>query len=165
MCLTSSPARAADERAHNAKAELLYHIAKFIEWPSPQATKEQFLIAILGEDDLASVLAGTMSHKSINGKPVFIRCVRRLEDARDCHILFIAASEQKRISEVLGALQGASVLTVADTGGFAAQGGIVDFLLADSKVRLEINHEQAVRARLKISAKLLALAQIVSNDE
>jgi hypothetical protein len=156
---------AAAQDVQNDKAELLFHIAQFIEWPSQLSKQNQFTFAILGEDELASVLAATMSQKSINGKSIFVRCIRRPADARDCHILFIAGSDEKRIPEVLNALRGTSVLTVADTVGFAAQGGMVDFLLEDSKVRFEINREQAKRARLKISAKLLALAQIVVHQE
>ena len=150
---------------HEAKAELLYNVAKFIQWPSesfPRDRKE-FTFAILGEDEFAAVLAGTMSQKSVNGRPVFVRCVKRAEDARDSQILFIATSEEKRIPEVLAALRGRSVLTVADSGGFAAQGGMLDFVLDDSGVHFEINLDQAQQAQLKISARLLALAHIVAN--
>ncbi len=153
----------ADE-VQDSKADLLYHIAKFIEWPATSFVKNQFTFAILGEDDLAAMLAGTMSTRSVNGRPVFVRCVRRPEDARNCQILFIAASEEKHIPEVLAALEGTSVLTVADAGGFAALGGMVDFMLENSRVRFEINRDRAERARLKISAKLLALAQIVEAE-
>lgn len=161
-----APARlAAGEDLHDAKADLLYNIAKFIEWPRELSVKNQFSFAILGEDELAAVIAGTMSQKTINGKPVFVRCIRRPEDALKSHVLFIAASEEERIPEVLEALRGTSVLTVADTAGFAAMGGMVDFVLADARVHFEINREQAEKARLRISAKLLALAQIVENRE
>jgi hypothetical protein len=165
--LFSLPARAVEGTdPHEAKAELLFNVARFIEWPSetfPRQRKE-FTFAILGEDQLATVLAGTMSRRSVNGRPVFVRCVKRPEDARDSQILFIATSEERRIPQVLGALQGRSVLTVADSGGFAAQGGMVDFVLDSSGVHFEINLGRVEQARLKISAKLLALAHIVDNS-
>jgi hypothetical protein len=46
---------------------------------------------------------------------------------------------------------------------FAAHGGMIQFSLEDQHVRFDINVDAASRARLKISSKLLALAQIVRN--
>jgi hypothetical protein len=118
--------------------------------------------AILGDDELAGVVASTLSTKSVPGRKVFVRCVRRPEDARDCQVLFIAPSEAGRIPQVVQALEGRSVLTVADTPGFTSAGGMVDFVQDNERVRFEINLGTAERARLKISAKLLALARIVA---
>lgn len=153
-------------RTLEAKVELLYRITKFIEWPRhafPGGSR-QITLAIFGEDELAAELVGRLSTRTVNGRDLFVRCVLRPEDARGCQVLFIAASEEKRIPEILQALQGASVLTVADTNGFASRGGMVDFLLEGDRVHFQINRQRVEKAQLKISAKLLALAQIVSDE-
>jgi hypothetical protein len=46
---------------------------------------------------------------------------------------------------------------------FAARGGMIQFSVEDRHVRFDINLDAASRARIKISSKLLALAQIVKN--
>jgi hypothetical protein len=53
------------------------------------------------------------------------------------------------------------VLTVGETEQFVQDGGIIGFLLAEKKMRFEINLESAEKSGLKISAKLLALAKTV----
>lgn len=168
LALAGSPASAQTpaQRALEAKVELLYRITKFIEWPRQafQGDSRQITLAIFGEDELAVELVGRLSTRTVNGRDLFVRCVLRPEDARGCQILFIAASEEKRIPQILQALQGASVLTVADTSGFASRGGMVDFLLDGDRVHFQINRQRVEKARLKISAKLLALAQIVSDE-
>jgi hypothetical protein len=61
-------------------------------------------------------------------------------------------------------LAGASqypVLTVGESQYFVQQGGVIGFCLVENKVRFNINLEAAGKARLKISAKLLALAKTV----
>jgi hypothetical protein len=145
--------------ALDAKAELLLNIARFVEWPGG---RKDLTFAILGDDELAAVVATTLSTRTLPGRRLFVRCVRRPEDARDCQVLFVAPSEAARITQVVQALEGHSVLTVADTPGFTSAGGMVDFVQENDRVRFGINPGNAERAHLKISAKLLALARIVA---
>ena len=67
------------------------------------------------------------------------------------------------MDEVLSAVSGASVLTVADVPAFAAHGGMVGFASDGPRVRFEINLGHAERQGLKVSAKLLALARVVDS--
>lgn len=53
------------------------------------------------------------------------------------------------------------MLTVGDSEHFAEEGGMIGFFLEDNKVRFEINLGAAEQAKLKISARLLALAKTV----
>ena len=57
-----------------------------------------------------------------------------------------------------------SPLTVGETEGFAVRGGIINLTAEGNKLHFEVNLLAAERAGLKISAKMLALAKIV-NDE
>ncbi|HWX42191.1 MAG TPA: YfiR family protein, partial [Blastocatellia bacterium] len=99
--------------------------------------------------------------KNVNGHPIAVKRLRWGQDLRQCHILFISASEARRLPQILESLRGASVLTVADMERFDQQGGIVRFLIEEGKVRFEINVDAADKAGLRISSKLLALAKIV----
>jgi hypothetical protein len=51
------------------------------------------------------------------------------------------------------------VLTVGESDNFISNGGVIGFKVDGDKVRIEINTEAADRAKLRISAKLLSLAQ------
>ena len=50
---------------------------------------------------------------------------------------------------------------MGESEGFAEEGGVVDFRLEGKKVRIEINLNAAGQQKLRISPKLLSLAQIV----
>jgi hypothetical protein len=167
LVLSAAPATAAAPTVEDMKAAMLFNIAKFVDWPSGSFSSDrgQVTFAVLGEDALAGAVAATLSTKSINGRPVFVRCVRRVEDATDCQILFISASEEKRVPEVLQSMRGRAVLTVADVNGFAAMGGMVDFIQDNDRIRFEINLGSAERAQLKISSKVLAIARIVAEAQ
>ena len=91
--------------------------------------------------------------------PVSVRQLADGQQAGQCQIAFVSASERKLSKALLQAAQGASVLTVGESEGFTANGGVIDFKLDGEKVRIEINTAAADRAKLHISAKLLSLAQ------
>ncbi|HVP69879.1 MAG TPA: YfiR family protein, partial [Gemmatimonadaceae bacterium] len=148
------------------KAEMLYNIAKFIKWPESSFAKSdgQLVFTILGDDALAEALAANLSTRTVNGRPVFVRMVRRVQDAAGSQIVYIASSESSRMNEVLRAMEGSPSLTVADSTGFVALGGMVDFADANARIRFEINQARAEHAGLKISAKLLMLARVVDNS-
>ena len=150
---------------NQAKANLLYNIAKFVEWPDIQAIPGSPLVfTILGEDDLAGELAGVLSSKSVNGHPVFVRFARRPQDARGSQILYVASSAVPQLEAALAAVDTSAILTVSDAPGFAAHGGMVGFSTEGDRVRFEVNLDRAERTGLKLSAKLLSLARIVSSD-
>ncbi len=148
------------------KAEMLWNIAKFIQWPdvaTASTPRPQMVFTILGEDELAVGLAQIASTKTINGRPVFVRFARRAQDARGSQILYVASSETSHLDAILSEVSGAPVLTVADTPAFAAHGGMVGLTADGDRVRFEINLGHAEHAGLRISAKLLALARVVDS--
>lgn len=149
---------------NQTKANMLWNIAKFVEWPGIHTDTEAPLVfTILGEDELAVELAGVLSSKTVNGHPVFVRFARRPQDAKGSQILYVAESELAHMTDVLAVVDTSAVLTVSDAPGFAAHGGMVGFSAEGDRVRFEVNLGQAERTGLKLSAKLLALARLVSD--
>ena len=65
------------------------------------------------------------------------------------------------LGEAIQVLKGAPVLTIGETPGFARNGGIINLILEDNKVRFEVNVQAAKDADLNISSRLLALARII----
>jgi hypothetical protein len=149
---------------NQAKANMLWNIAKFVEWPAmPDDRSQPLVFTILGEDDLAAAMAALLSSRTVNGRPVFVRFARRPQDARGSQILYLAASESGQMGTVLSAVDSSAVLTVSDAPGFAEHGGMVGFATDGARVRFEVNRNQAEKNGLKLSAKLLSLARLVQD--
>ncbi len=151
---TSSPSE------YQIKAAFLYNFAKFIEWPHTAFVddKSPFVIGILGDNPFGNLLEPTVAGKKINEHPISIQTYREIDGATNCHILFISNSEKKRLPEIIGKLQGATILTVGETERFIETGGMVNFVREGTKLRFQINDDTAKVAKLKISSKLLGLA-------
>lgn len=147
---------------YELKAAFLYNFARFVEWPA-QAFKEPgdpIKVCILGQNPFGSALDKTLQGKLASGRPFVVEQIPDPRHASGCQILFVSLSEQKRVHAILAAAT-PGVLTVGDRGGFAEQGGVVDFKLEDDRIRFEINVTAAVKQGLHVSAKLLSLAKIV----
>jgi hypothetical protein len=148
---------------YQLKAVFLFNFAKFVEWP-PQAfadAHDPFTICVLGDNPFGSSLDDAVRGKTVANRPIAIHLISSPQQARSCQILFVSASERKRMRGILDTLRICCVLTVGDTDDFTTNGGIVQFKVNEARVRIEIDAEAAGRANLRISSKLLSLADPV----
>jgi hypothetical protein len=147
------------------KTGYLFNFTRFVEWPEGAflSTKTPLLVCIVGDTPMTNLLIETAVGKVVNGRSVEIKRIRAMEDLRECHLVFVSLAEQRRVVRILDSLRGTNALTVGEDSGFVRAGGMINFYIQDNKVKLEINLEAASRAHLKISAKLIAVARVVSH--
>jgi hypothetical protein len=141
---------------YELKAAILYNLTKFVEWPDSVYTdgRAPTVLCILGRNPFGNSLARQLT----------VRHLESLEAARACQVLYISSSERTYLHQILVAVKGAGVLTVGETSQFAGQGGMVQFTLENKRVQFDINLSAVSRERLKISARLLALARIIREE-
>ncbi len=148
---------------YQLKAAFLANFAKFVEWPAhsfPEGSAP-VQMAIVGDDPFGRDLDDTIRGKLLQGHPMVVKRVHWRDDLTGFHIAFISASDRSHLAEILQRLESASVLTVSDIDGFCAAGGVIAFVMADERIRFEVNVDAAQRRGLKISSKLLSLATTV----
>jgi hypothetical protein len=148
---------------YQVKAAYLFNFLKFVEWPEHVFADSlaPIVIGIVGGDPFGSSLPEVVIGKTVQGRDLVIREYREGEDLRGAQILYINTSEKKHLRHILAGLRGASVLTVADMSGFVDEGGMIQFLSENNRVRFAINVDAARKAKLKISSRLLSLARVV----
>lgn len=157
-------AQAANE--YQVKAAFLFNFAKFVEWPAESLSGDSpFTVGIIGDDPFGGVIDQAMNGKVINGRQIQLKRLKLGQNLRECHILFISSSEKKKIAQIVDTLRGANTLTVGECDAFAQQGGMINSIMEDNRVRFEINTAYAEQAGLKISSKLLTLAKTVRNGQ
>ena len=157
-------AQGALQREYEIKAAYLYNFINYIDWPADAlpATGGTLTIGIVGENQFNSAF-DALNGKQTKGRTLAVKPVASAKDLESCQIVFIGASEKNRVAEILGQLKTSRVLTVSETDGFAAQGGIINFISERNKVRFQINPEAARRIGLTISSELLKLAKLVKS--
>ena len=161
LLATAASGQTADE--YHVKAAFLFNFAKFVDWP-PQAFKtpeDPISICIVGKNPFGNTLHQAVSGQTVQGKSLAVRQIADLQQVSACHIVFVAASERKRLASILGEIKTSAVLTVGESENFTAEGGMINFRIEDGNVRLQINVNAAVQQQIHISSKLLGLAEIV----
>jgi hypothetical protein len=151
---------------YQVKAAYLYNFGKFVNWPADAGASSEFDVCVLGTDPFGPLLDATVSDSTINGKRVIAKRIARAQDAADCRVVFIAASESQRLSSDLAVLSRLHVLTVSDNPHFLERGGMIQFVLEGDRVRFAVNLSAAQEAGLTLSSELLKVAtRVVGNTQ
>ena len=95
---------------------------------------------------------------SVNGRPIIVRRLNRPQES--CQLLFVSASERDVFRVLLQA--GPGVLTVGESSGFLSDGGMINFVVDERRVRFDVSLKNAANASVKISSRLLSVARTVS---
>jgi hypothetical protein len=156
-----------DLSEYQVKAAFLFNFTKFVEWPDgsfedPQAP---IVLGIIGDDPFGDDLGRIIAGQKVQGRSLVIRRERWGDDLRRCHVLFVSASEHEHSSRILGSVQSAGILTVSDMEGFAKAGGVIEFVTEENRVRFIVNLDSANQSKLRVSAKLLALARVIGHSQ
>jgi len=146
---------------YQLKAVFLFRFAQFVEWPVGDPTAP-FVICVLGDDPFDTYLDDTVRDESVQSRKVSVVRYRKVEDVERCQILFVSDSERARVRQIATLLKGRGTLTVGDSTSFAEQGGMIEFMTEEKRIRLKINVDAARASELQISSKLLRPATIVT---
>ena len=145
------------------KAAFLYKFGGFVEWPPAAFARSDipFTIGVIGADAVAAELEQITAGRSVQGRTVAVRRVRRGDPLTGLHVLFIGQQETARLAEILGGAKSQAVLVVTDSDNALTQGSMINFVAVDDKVRFDVALPPAERGQLRISSRLLAVARKV----
>jgi hypothetical protein len=153
---------AAVQRESAVKAAYLYRFAGFVEWPpAPQRRPDEpLVIGVLGDDVVAADLEQVVAGRTVEARPVVARRLREGEPVAGVHVLLLGVMREPRLREVITAVPGPVLVVTQQEGGLRA-GGVLNFSSEGGRVRFSASLASAVLRNLKLSARLLAVAQTV----
>ena len=157
------------DREQQIKAAFLYNFINFVDWPEEKMpdNDEPIIIGVIGNKDFVNAF-DPIKDKQIRGKKIVIKYFKDLNDLKKCHVVLLCISgstSPDNSKKIIDAVKNFPVLTVGEQADFLENGGNINFLTVDHKIRFEINLDSAKRNNLKIRSKLLKLAKQVINEE
>jgi hypothetical protein len=163
---------------YRLKAAFMYNFIKFVDWPSKAVDSNEITIGIVGKEPLLSLFE-SLKERKVKNKTVLIKQFPSFEEIKKtskkrnkpfdeqiasiqkCNLLFLCSSETPYVRDILSRLKDKNILTVGESENFLNEGGIINFVIEDKKVRFDINLDASDKAKLKISSQLLQLAKKV----
>jgi hypothetical protein len=170
LLLMQAQARAQADTAgaeYRVKAAFLFKFTGYVDWPDAAfaAPDAPLVIGVLGAEALAAELARVVEGRRVNERSVQVRRVRPGELPTGLHLLFLARTEAPlgpvSVPALAPALQGRPVLVVTEADAAMPPLSAINFVVAERRVRFEIALDAAERAGLRLSSRLLAVAQKV----
>jgi hypothetical protein len=145
------------------KAAYLYRFAGYVEWPEGafSGPDTPIVFAIVGDEAVAVALTQAVSGRTVNERRLAVRRFKPGEALAGVHVLFVGRAEGARLRQMSPAAYSQSILMVTDAEGDQAQGAVINFVLAERRVRFEVSLESAERSKLRLSSRLLAVAHNV----
>lgn len=157
--LAQAPAAATESAL---KAAFLFKFAAFVDWPPATFHRpdQPLVIGVSGDDAVAADLEHLVAGRSVEGRPLATRRLPGNGPFTDVHVLFIGSRRDNRLREALD-LVPRPVLVVTEQSGALRLGSVLNFSSEDGRVRFSASLASAEARNLKLSSRLLAVAQLV----
>ncbi len=144
------------------KAAYLHRIVGLVEWPpgSFQAPDAPLVIAVAGNEAVADDLEQfAATGRGVRGRPLVVRRLREGEAPVGAHVLLVGAARESRVRELASTAGPLLVVTEQENGH--RLGGVLNFVIVGGRVRFTASLPQADARGLRLSARLLEVAQAV----
>lgn len=145
------------------KADYLYQFLGYVEFaksvlPQPDSP---LMIGVIGADDVFNALAEVLPMRTINNRAVLRKRLTEGDSILGVHLLFVGKKIDLVQSALVKAARASSILLVTDAPNGLNAGAIFNFLVSGEHLRFEASLEAADRASVKISSRVLTLAEHV----
>jgi hypothetical protein len=144
------------------KAAFIYKFLGYTEFPARAFADpgSPITIGVVGSDAMAAELASIVAGRAVHNRPVVVRQFREAEIAAAVHLLFVAGDDPLRVGRVLrGAPNAMLIVTECEDG--LQQGSVINFKIVDERVRFDVSLEAADRNSVRLSSRLLTVANRV----
>jgi hypothetical protein len=155
------PAIAVEALEASVKAAYIYKFLPYVEWPAASFANADSpqVIGVMSADAVHGELEQLVAGRRVNGRALVVRKVTPGDSLEGVHVLYLGRSA--RASAVMPMVVGKPVLVITDAPTGLAEGGALNFILVDGRVRFEAAPAAAERSGLRLSSRLLAVAERV----
>ena len=161
--LSAPPALAQETTGAVLKGAFVFNFARFTEWPQDVLPSDAPLVAcVVGDEEVAEALTSNAENRPIAGHSVVV-ATRTENTLQDCHLVYVSTASASTMSETVASVDASPVLTISDVDDFALTGGIAQLYVQGGKMRFRVNLASVTRARLRLSSRLLSLAELVND--
>jgi hypothetical protein len=156
--------QAETDNPNGLKAAIIVKFPEFIKWPSYSTVlnpHSPFVIGVLGDTPIFSLLGRYAKHNKIRSKKVKIIAISDYSQIKTCNILFIAACSRKKFKEILQEIDHMPILTIGDTKNYERRGVMINLFILGDRVRFNVNYAAAKKRGIMMESKMVRYAKTI----
>jgi hypothetical protein len=144
------------------KAAFLYKFLGYTDFPASAFADAAapLTIGVIGADDLAIELARVVAGRTVNNRAIEVRELREADAGARVHLLFVGGFDQQRVARIVRQASGAMLIVTECESGLQL-GSVINFRIVDERVRFDVSLDAAERNGIKLSSRLLTVANRV----
>lgn len=149
------------------KAAMLYKFLGYVEWPPESFTTPlaPYVIGVAGASDVIAELRQITVDRTVNHRPILVQKVTSKSELSQVHLLFIGEDNSEVLhNRLMRRAREHSVVTVTENEKGLKSGSVINFRLIDDRIGFDVSLVNAGTHKLKLSARLLAVASYVETD-
>lgn len=146
---------------NNVMASFIYNFAGFLTWPETstfQQTNNEFVIFIVGNDQLVDPLQYISSRKTVQGKAIRVKHFDAIPYGEPCHMLILGNGKEHLIADALGDSLLSKAVLITECADCLDKGTAINFVTEEDRIRFEINKKALDKRHIYVSSRLLNLA-------
>jgi hypothetical protein len=145
---------------HEIHAQMMFNFIKYIQWPN-EAEGGDFVVGVMGDDDLFNTLKGWYDGKAKGAKKYVIKKLAAADEAATCAVVYLGKSKNKEFENIKTASTGKPILTITDSFNLGQKGSCINFKVIDGKLKFELNQASVTSSSLKVSSALTSKAIVI----
>lgn len=160
------PAQAQEDPSsleRRVKAAFIYKFTDYVDWPEGTFVRPAapVVIGVSGDEQVANELAQLAAAHTADSRQVAVRRLREGDPLAGLHVLFVGRADSSRMLQQARTAAAQPLLVVTESDGALKDGAIINFMMAAGRVRFEVALDNAEKRGLKLSSRLLTVAQSV----
>lgn len=143
------------------KAALIYNFMRFVDWPENDAVTGELCVLGTNKEYLSAL--NFLSKQHLKNTHISLRMIspNKEESLESCQVVFVTSHASKEQTDNIKKLVGKPTLIISDETNFLGSSGMINFVKNQRKVGFEVNLANVQAANIRISSKVLRLAEKV----
>ncbi len=158
VLLSVGMVKAQDAELEKYKSLFTLNFIRYIDWPE-EAKQGDFVIGVVKNSSLAAVLEDKTTGKKFGYQNIVVKEFKNIESITDCQILYVSSNlnYSKNASFLEAKLKNKNSLIITESKGAISNGSMINFVIAEDKLKFEISASNAQGYGLAFSNSLSSM--------
>ena len=137
------------------KAMYIYKFAKGVSWPNADNNGGDFVITIVGDNELAAALKKSVGTRKIGSRNIVVLETATIAQLKKSEVIYLGESKNDQIQKLVESQKNNHVLIISGKSGWCQHGACISFVNKNGALAYEVSNKNIQKAGLNCSQEIL----------